>query len=446
MTAPGSTAPLAVTRTDTPLPPGATIGVFGGGQLGRMLGVAARRLGYRFAVFSDDHDGPASHVADRSVQASYDDEGALEDFARSVDAVTFEFENVPSVAGEIAARHCPVRPRGGLLHTVQTRQREKDGLVGIGLPVARFAPVRSADELLAAGNSIPGAGVLKTASFGYDGKGQVKSRARTSWRQRESLGRADAVLETPCLEREVSVVAARGVDGSIAIYEPFQNDHANHILDVTTCPAELPDAQRARIDEIARVALEGLDVVGVLCIELFLLPGGDVLVNEIAPRPHNSGHLTVDSHVTRQFQMQARAVAGLLLGSSASARPRHGEPAPWADGEPRWDRASPCPASSSISTQGRRSPGEEDGHLTAIGDLAEAARARAAREPLRPDGARRARTGRPRYLDHPPPPQACPNEQRIPNERITRALACCSASRRSSISNSTASAGETSRT
>ena len=352
-----------------------------------------RGLGYRFAVFSDDHDGPASHVADRSVQASYDDEGALEDFARSVDAVTFEFENVPSVAGEIAARHCPVRPRGGLLHTVQNRQREKDGLVGIGLPVARFAPVRSADELLAAGNSIPGAGVLKTASFGYDGKGQVKvagaHELEAAW---ESLGRADAVLETLVpFEREVSVVAARGVDGSIAIYEPFQNDHANHILDVTTCPAELPDAQRARIDEIARVALEGLDVVGVLCIELFLLPGGDVLVNEIAPRPHNSGHLTVDSHVTCQFQMQARAVAGLPLGSTE----RIGPPAAmanllgdlWADGEPRWDRALAMPGVFlHLYGKAEARPGRKMGHLTAIGATsAEAAqRARAARESLRP--------------------------------------------------------------
>lgn len=393
MTAPGSTAPLAVTRTDAPLPPGATIGVFGGGQLGRMLGLAARRLGYRFAVYSDDHDGPASHVADRSVQASYEDEAALEAFARSVDAVTFEFENVPSVAGEIAARHCPVRPRGGLLHTVQNRQREKDGLVGIGLPVATFAPVRTADELRAAAEAIPGAGVLKTASFGYDGKGQVKvagaHELEAAW---ESLGRADAVLETLVpFEREVSVVAARGVDGSIAIYEPFQNDHANHILDVTTCPAELPDAQRARIDEIARVALEGLDVVGVLCIELFLLPGGDVLVNEIAPRPHNSGHLTVDSHVTCQFQMQARAVAGLPLGSTE----RIGPPAAmanllgdlWADGEPRWDRALAMPGVF-LHLYGKADarPGRKMGHLTAIGATpAEAAqRARAARESLRP--------------------------------------------------------------
>lgn len=393
MSASGSTAPLAVTRTDAPLPPGATIGVFGGGQLGRMLGIAARRLGYRFAVYSDDEDGPASQVADRSVQAAYDDEEALEAFARSVDAVTFEFENVPAVAGEVAARHCPVRPRGGLLHTVQNRQREKDGLVGIGLPVAKFAPVRSADELKAAAAAIPGAGVLKTASFGYDGKGQVKiagaHELEAAW---ESLGRADAVLETLVpFEREVSVVAARGVDGSIVTYEPFQNDHANHILDVTTCPAELPEAQRARIDEVARVALEGLDVVGVLCIELFLLPGGDVLVNEIAPRPHNSGHLTVDAHVTCQFQMQARAVAGLPLGSTE----RIGPPAAmanllgdlWSDGEPRWDRALAMPGVFlHLYGKAEARPGRKMGHLTAIGATpAEAAqRARDAREALRP--------------------------------------------------------------
>lgn len=386
-------SPIHTTMADAPLPPGATIGVLGGGQLGRMLGIAARRLGYRFAVFSDDEGGPAAQIADHSVKAAYDDEDAIAAFAQSVDAVTFEFENVPAVAGEVAARYCPVRPRGGLLHTVQNRQREKDGLTAVGLPVATFAPVRSEDELRAAAELIPGPGVLKTASFGYDGKGQVKvtsaAELGAAW---ESIGRADAVLETLVpFECEVSVVAARGVNGDVVTYEPFLNHHENHILDVTTCPATLADGLRARIDEIARVALEGLDVVGVLCIELFLLPGGDVLVNEIAPRPHNSGHLTVDAHVTCQFQMQARAVAGLPLGSTQ----RIGPPAAmanllgdlWQDGEPRWDRALAMPGVFlHLYGKAEARPGRKMGHLTTIGDTAEdaTALARAAREALRP--------------------------------------------------------------
>ena len=371
--------------------PGATLGVFGGGQLGRMFGMAARRLGYRFAVFSDDVDGPAAQVADWSVVGAYDDEEAVADFAQRVDAVTFEFENVPAIAGKAAARHVPVRPDGSLLHTVQDRLREKLGLSALGLRVAPFASIKDEAELAAAAAQIPGPGVLKTSSFGYDGKGQVRVASAAdlpaAW---ESLGRVPAVLEelVPFTE-EVSVVAARGVGGEVSIYEPFLNAHANHILDVTACPARLDPGARADIERIAHTALEGFDVVGVLCIELFMLSGGGILVNEIAPRPHNSGHLTVDAHVCSQFENQVRAVAGLPLGSGA----RTGPPAAmanllgdlWEEGEPDWAAALSMPGVS-LHLYGKAAarPGRKMGHITATAETVEEAvqRVRTAREAL----------------------------------------------------------------
>lgn len=380
-------------QSDPPaaLLPGATLGVFGGGQLGRMFGVAARQLGYRFAVFSDDVDGPAAQVADWSVVGAYDDEEAVANFAQRVDAVTFEFENVPAIAGKTAARHVPVRPDGSLLHTVQDRLREKLGLSGLGLAVAPFASIKDEAELAAAAVQIPGPGVLKTSSFGYDGKGQVRVASAAdlpaAW---ESLGRVPAVLEelVPFTE-EVSVVAARGVGGEVSIYEPFSNAHVNHILDVTACPARLDPGAKAEIERIAHAALEGFDVVGVLCIELFMLPGGGILVNEIAPRPHNSGHLTVDAHVCSQFENQVRAVAGLPLGSGA----RTGPPAAmanllgdlWEEGEPDWAAALSMPGVS-LHLYGKAAarPGRKMGHITATGETVEEAvqRVRTAREAL----------------------------------------------------------------
>ncbi len=381
----------ATTHDGRKVPPGGTLGVFGGGQLGRMFGIAARRLGYRFAVFSDDKDGPASHVADHAVCAAYDDEEAIASFVRGVDAVTFEFENVPAIAGEIASKYVPVRPAGSLLHTVQNRQREKDGLTGLGLPVAEYWPVRNEGECRAAAAALPGGGVLKTASFGYDGKGQKRIASgmelEGAW---ESLGKAPCVLEAlvPFVE-EISVVAARGQDGAIAVYEPFSNHHENHILDVTMCPRVLGPETQGEVDRIARRALEGFDVVGVLCIELFLLADGSILVNEIAPRPHNSGHLTVDSHVTCQFQNQVRAVAGLPLGSTE----RIGRPAAmanllgdlWADGEPNWAAALAMPGVwLHLYGKAEARKGRKMGHITAVGDTPEeaASRARAARAAL----------------------------------------------------------------
>ncbi|MEM9379793.1 MAG: 5-(carboxyamino)imidazole ribonucleotide synthase [Planctomycetota bacterium] len=353
--------------------PGGTLGVFGGGQLGRMLGLAARNMGYRFAVLSDDADGPAAQVADQVAVAAYDDEEAVAEFARSVDAVSFEFENVPSVAGEVASRWTAVRPDVGLLHAVQDRTREKRALERLGLPLPAFRAIASEDDLAEAARAIPGAGVLKTSSFGYDGKGQVRVESAeglgAAW---ASIGRVPAVLEAlvPFVD-EISVVVARGVDGDLAVYEPFSNAHANHILDVTVCPADLDEDSLAEAHRIARAVAEGFDVVGVLCIEMFRLEDGTILVNEIAPRPHNSGHLTIDAHACSQFEQQARAVAGLPLGSSA----RIGPPAAmanllgdlWADGTPRWDAALALPGVS-LHLYGKKEarPGRKMGHLTAV--------------------------------------------------------------------------------
>lgn len=370
--------------------PGGTLGVFGGGQLGRMLGIAARRLGYRFAVFTDDDaSGPAGQLADHAVCADYTDEDAVAAFAREVDAVTFEFENVPAIAAEVAGRHAPVRPNGQLLHTVQDRLREKRGLQRIGLTTAPFHSIESEADLAAAARAIPGRGVLKTASFGYDGKGQrrVDSAAdlAAAW---DDLGRAACVLEgfVPFVE-EVSVVAARGVGGDVAIYEPFSNQHENHILDVTVYPAPL--GRTPALEEIARTVLEGFDVVGLLCVELFRLEDDSLVVNEIAPRPHNSGHVTIEAARCCQFQNQARAVLGLPLGSPE----RVGPPAAmanllgdlWERGEPAWARALGVDGVS-LHLYGKDAarPGRKMGHMAAFGATgAEAeARVRAARETL----------------------------------------------------------------
>ncbi|MEM6671875.1 MAG: 5-(carboxyamino)imidazole ribonucleotide synthase [Planctomycetota bacterium] len=371
--------------------PGGTLGVFGGGQLGRMFGIAARQMGYRFAVFSDDEDGPAAQIADRAVRGDYADEDAVAAFARTVDAVSFEFENVPAIAGETAARFVPVRPAGSLLHAVQDRTREKTGLAELGLPVARFHAIGTQDDLAAAAAEIPGPGVLKTSSFGYDGKGQARLASADelpeAW---EALGGRRCVLETLVpFEEEVSVIVARGASGDVAVYEPFSNDHVDHILDVTVCPADLDADVRAEVERIARAFVLGLDVVGVVCIEMFRCADGRVLVNEVAPRPHNSGHLTIDAHACSQFEQQVRAVAGLPLGSTE----RIGAPAAmanllgdlWADGTPDWARALSIPGVSlHLYGKAQARPGRKMGHLTALGSTpAEAAeRARTARSAL----------------------------------------------------------------
>ncbi len=363
-----------MTSAARPILPGAVIGVLGSGQLGRMLALAAGRLGYRVHTYSPESDSPTGHVADAEIVGDYDDLDALRRFADGVDAVTFEFENVPSASVAAISERALVRPAGSVLHTTQHRGREKSFLSRAGLPVAPYALVDSLDDLSAALVRLGLPAVLKTASFGYDGKGQARiDRAEDALAAWDRLGRQPAVLEAFVdFERELSVVAARGVDGRIAHYGVIENAHARHILDVSVAPARVPPQVERDALAIARAALEALDVVGVLCVELFLTRDGRVLVNELAPRTHNSGHLTIDACATSQFEQQLRAVCGLPLGATDLVRPAAmanllGDL--WQDGEPRWADALARPGIR-LHLYGKRQakPGRKMGHLTALAD------------------------------------------------------------------------------
>jgi 5-(carboxyamino)imidazole ribonucleotide synthase len=370
--------------------PGSTVGVLGTGQLGRMFAIAARRMGYRVHAYSPDRDTPTGQIADVEIAAGFDDLDALRAFASRVDVVTFEFENVPSSSVEAVAERVPVRPSGSVLHITQHRAREKTFLAKAGLPVTPFALVESEADLTAAVSAVGVPAVLKTASFGYDGRGQSKlataEDARRAWGE---IGRQPAVLEAFVdFEREVSVVAARSLAGDFVHYGVIENTHARHILDVSVAPATVaPEIEREAI-RVARATLEALDVVGVLCVEMFLTRDGRLLVNELAPRPHNSGHLTFDAAITSQFEQQLRAVCGLPLGSTALVRPAAmanllGDL--WADGEPNWAAACRFP-DVKLHLYGKTAPrpGRKMGHLTAMADTpVNAARtARAARAAL----------------------------------------------------------------
>lgn len=375
----------------TPVLPGATIGVLGSGQLGRMFTIAARRLGYRVHTFSPDQDSPTGQVADHEVTASYDDLDAVAAFAQDVAAVTFEFENVPSATVNALGHAVLVRPSGHVLHITQHRVREKQFLSSAGLPVAPFAVVSDAPGLQDALARVGVPAILKTASFGYDGKGQVRiervADAAGAW---ASLGGQPAVLERVVdFACEVSVVAVRSAHGEVAHYGAIENTHRNHILDVSVSPARISTGTTVRAVEIARMACTALDVVGVLCVEMFVTRDGDVIVNELAPRPHNSGHLTIDAHVTCQFEQQLRAVCGLPLGATTA----HGAAAmanllgdEWACGEPHWPAALAIPGVK-LHLYGKADPrpGRKMGHLTAVAATADEAErlVRGARTALR---------------------------------------------------------------
>ena len=373
-----------------PILPGSTVGVLGSGQLGRMFAIAARRMGYRVHTLSPDDDTPTGQVADREVQAAYEDLDAVRDFARHVDVVTFEFENISAAATDAAEEFAPVRPAGSVLHTTQHRLREKTFLSANGFPVTPNETVRSLAELEAALVRLGTPAVLKTAGWGYDGKGQSKieraSDAAAAW---SKVATSEAVLEAWVpFKSEVSVVAARGLDGEYADFGVVANTHRNHILDLTVAPADVSDRVRRDATEIARAILEKLQVVGVLCVEFFLTHDDKLLVNELAPRPHNSGHFSFDACVTSQFEQQLRAICGLPLGSTELLRPAAmsnllGDL--WTDGEPNWVAACKLP-NVKLHLYGKASarPGRKMGHLTAFGDTpAEAAEtALAARDAL----------------------------------------------------------------
>jgi 5-(carboxyamino)imidazole ribonucleotide synthase len=354
--------------------PGATIGILGSGQLGRMLALIARRMGYRVVTFSPDMDTPTGQVADREIAAPYDDLDAIRAFAASVDIVTLEFENIPAATVEAVDAIVPVRPGGTVLHTTQHRIREKTFLATHGFPVTSFRAVETQDDLHAALVTFGYPAVLKTADFGYDGKGQVKitAPAEAEAALATFTGRA-AILETwVAFEREVSVVAARGQDGAFVHFGVVENVHVNHILDTTVALAAVaPEIARDAV-EITRGILDALGVVGTTCVEFFVTQQGKLLVNEIAPRPHNSGHWTIDACVTSQFEEQLRAVCGLPLGATTQLRPAAmanllGDL--WAHGEPDWTAACAIP-NVSLHLYGKRGarPGRKMGHLTALAE------------------------------------------------------------------------------
>ena len=365
-----------------PILPGATLGVLGSGQLGRMFAIAARRMGYRVHTLSPEDDTPTGQVADREIRAAYGDLDAVRAFARGVDVVTFEFENVSAAAAEAAAEHAPVRPAGAVLHTTQHRLREKRFLAGAGFPVAPFAHVTSPADLVSA---LPGLGlpaVLKSAGWGYDGKGQAVIRAaaeaESAWRAAGLPPDGEAVVEAWIdFEREVSVVAARGLDGAYVDFGVIENRHHRHILDVSVAPAAVPPAVAAEAGRIARGILAELGVVGILCVEMFLTRDGRLLVNELAPRPHNSGHLTFDACVTSQFEQQLRAICGLPLGAPDLLRPAAmanllGDL--WEGGEPDWPAACRHPdVKLHLYGKAHPRPGRKMGHLTALGATPEQA-------------------------------------------------------------------------
>ncbi len=356
--------------------PGATVGVLGSGQLGRMFAIAARRMGYRVHTFSPDDDTPTGQVADREIVARYEDLDAVREFAKHVDVVTFEFENVPAATARAAAEFAPVRPDGSVLHTTQNRLREKAFLAENGFPVTPFRAVRNNDDLVKATRDLEIPGILKTADFGYDGKGQIRVDSRQvnrNWKDGEELI-YEAFID---FEREVSVVAARGVHGGFAHWGLIENAHRNHILDVSVAPANVPEDVKREAVDIARGVLESLQVVGVLCVEFFLTRDGSLLINELAPRPHNSGHLTFDASLTSQFEQQLRAVCGLPLGATDLLRPAAmanllGDL--WEHGEPDWKSA--CEISNvKLHLYGKQEarPGRKMGHLTALADDARTA-------------------------------------------------------------------------
>lgn len=304
-----------------PLPPGSTIGMLGGGQLGRMAALSAAGLGYKVHVFSPEEDGPASQVTSRNTVAAYDDWDALERFAKSVDVVTYEFENVPAATAAFLAERVPVRPGPNALHICQNRLREKDFCNSISVPTTRYAEVTTAESLARVTRDFGFPCILKTAEFGYDGKGQVfisyGDDLQAAWNSMSGGQESAAAIVEGFVDfrMEISVITARSTDGSSECYLPVENHHKNHILDQTQAPARISPELADRAEIIARRLAEEMDLQGLLAIEMFVTADDRILVNEMAPRPHNSGHWTMDACITSQFEQFIRAVVGLPLGS-----------------------------------------------------------------------------------------------------------------------------------
>lgn len=364
--------------------PGASIGVFGGGQLGRMIVHAAQRLGYRVVIFTEEIDSPASQAANETVIGDYLDPNAVRRFAEKVDVITLEFENIHLEAVQRAAEVTLVRPGVDVLAVAQHRTREKSTLRDLGFPVTPFREVQSYHDMPNVAEQLGWPLVIKTNNWGYDGKGQRKVRSLIEANDAiELLGPEPLIAEqwVP-FHCEVSVLVARSPSGKLATYPMFTNSHANHILDVTTCPAsEEMMGVASRAQEIARGIAESLQVEGLLCVEFFVGHDGQVMVNELAPRPHNSGHLTIEACSTSQFEQQVRAVCNLPLGETHLLRPAAmvnllGDV--WGSSQPRFEHVFAEPnAHLHLYGKSDARSGRKMGHITMFGASATQAAERA---------------------------------------------------------------------
>jgi 5-(carboxyamino)imidazole ribonucleotide synthase len=376
-----------------PILPGATLGVLGGGQLGRMFTMAATRMGYRVLVFSPQRNSPAGQLAHKEIWADYDDDRAIRRFAERCDAVTLEFENVPVRAVEIAAAHSATRPGDEVLAIAQDRLKERLFLDRFGLPSAPHAAVRAAEDVTAAVERLGTPVVLKCARLGYDGRGQVRidrpDDAEAAWRRLDvDAALCEAWVDYEC---ELSVIVARSAGGDVQTFGPIENDHVNHILDCSVAPAGVPSRIAREAIELARDVANALDLEGLICVEMFLLTDGALLINEMAPRPHNSGHLTIEACHVSQFEQQVRATCNLPLAPMTLRSPAAmvnllGDL--WRGGEPCWDRAPvKPPVNLHLYGKDRPRPGRKMGHLTAVAESSATARQRAleARDAIRRD-------------------------------------------------------------
>jgi 5-(carboxyamino)imidazole ribonucleotide synthase len=356
-------------QPNTPILPPAMLGMLGGGQLGRFFVIAAHEMGYKVTVLDPDKNSPAGRIADVHLCAAYDDAKALQQLVKSCEAVTTEFENVPAATMDYLAKTCIVRPSAQAVAIAQNRVLEKNFIREAGLPVAPFVVVRSAEDIPAEG-VYPG--ILKVARFGYDGKGQVRvANADEAKAAFDKLGREVCVLEQMLnLDYEVSVILGRDAEGNIAAFPTAENSHLNGILDISIAPARAPAALHEEAHQLAMHVAEQLDYVGVLGVEFFV-SDGKLLVNEIAPRPHNSGHYTIDACVTNQFEQQVRILAGLPLGdarmhSYAVMVNILGDV--WDQGEPAWDKILAYP-DLKLHLYGKHEArsGRKMGHFTVLG-------------------------------------------------------------------------------
>jgi len=353
--------------------------MLGSGQLGRMFTFAARSMGYRVHVYTSKSGEPTAQIADFQTIADFNDTDAITRFARSVDVVTYEFENIPSATVQALEDAVPAHPSSKVLFTAQHRLREKTFLAQHGFPLPRFYAIRTADDIAKALQHTGAPAILKTAGFGYDGKGQAEvtdlADARQAW---ENLQQAEAILEEKIsFDSEVSMVASRNAAGQFAHYGLIENEHRHHILHLSQAPANASPQLHQQAAEMVRELCEALEVVGVICVEFFRR-GDTLLINEIAPRPHNSGHLTIEACACSQFEQQLRAVCGLPPGPTEFLRPTAmvnllGDL--WQQGTPQWEKVLLHPGLHlHLYGKAEARPGRKMGHITALGETPEDAK------------------------------------------------------------------------